>query len=61
MNTDELQKAIGTKAKAYPTNAAMLDGLRSELAAGDAVIFMSSGSFSGTQHQLASDVRLRQG
>jgi UDP-N-acetylmuramate: L-alanyl-gamma-D-glutamyl-meso-diaminopimelate ligase len=56
MNTAQLKASIGTKAKTFATNAALLDGLKGDLRPGDAVIFMSSGSFSGMQHQLAKDL-----
>src|SRR5262249_44791638 len=59
MSTLKLQGQIGAKATAFPTNDALLGGLKAELAAGDAVIFMSSGSFSGAQHALAKDLRER--
>ena len=59
MNTADLQRAIGTKAKAFPTNADLLKTLETDLAPGDAVIFMSSGSFSGAQYQLAKDLEAR--
>jgi UDP-N-acetylmuramate: L-alanyl-gamma-D-glutamyl-meso-diaminopimelate ligase len=59
MNTASMQAAIGTKAKAFPTNAALLEALSSELAPGDSVIFMSSGSFSGAQYKLAEALKAR--
>lgn len=49
----KLEKDIGRKARSFPTNDELLSGLRDTLKEGDAVIFMSSGSFSGTQHKLA--------
>lgn len=58
MNTAQLMASIGTKAKTFTTNAALLDGLKGDLRPGDAVIFMSSGSFSGMQHQLAKDLQV---
>lgn len=59
MSTAQLQSAIGPKATAFATNDALLMGLRGELRAGDAVIFMSSGSFSGAQYALAKDINER--
>lgn len=59
MNTDEMRQQIGSKAQAFPTNDALLAQLGKDLAPGDAVIFMSSGSFSGAQHKLAKDVQTR--
>jgi UDP-N-acetylmuramate: L-alanyl-gamma-D-glutamyl-meso-diaminopimelate ligase len=61
MNTGEMASAIGSKAFAFPTNDALLGRLKAELTPGDAVIFMSSGSFSGAQHALAKDLRSRFG
>jgi UDP-N-acetylmuramate: L-alanyl-gamma-D-glutamyl-meso-diaminopimelate ligase len=59
MSTSQLQAAIGPKATAFPTNDALLLDLKAELRAGDAVIFMSSGSFSGAQYALAKDINAR--
>jgi UDP-N-acetylmuramate: L-alanyl-gamma-D-glutamyl-meso-diaminopimelate ligase len=56
MDTAALERAIGAKAKAFPTNAALLSQLKDDLAPGDAVIFMSSGSFSGAQYELAKEL-----
>ena len=53
MNIDQLRQAIGPKARTFRTNAELEDGLKLALAPGDAIIFMSSGSFSGVQHRLA--------
>ncbi len=61
MNTAQMAAAIGKKAEAFPTNDALLTRLKTDLASGDAVIFMSSGSFSGAQHALAKDLRSRFG
>ncbi len=57
MNTDAMAQAIGGKAKAYVTHEDLLDELGAELKPGDAVIFMSSGSFNGIQHQLAEKLK----
>jgi UDP-N-acetylmuramate: L-alanyl-gamma-D-glutamyl-meso-diaminopimelate ligase len=56
-NPDELKDDIGSKAHSFGTNAELFARLASELRPGDAVIFMSSGSFSGVQHQLAHKIR----
>ncbi len=52
MNTNNLAARIGHKAKAYVTNEELLDELAQEAKTGDAIVFMSSGSFSGIQYQL---------
>ena len=57
MNTADLAVTIGNGATAYDDNEALLQGMKRELKPGDAVIFMSSGSFSGTQHRLASTLQ----
>lgn len=56
MSTSKLQEAIGQKARAFPTNSALLASLQTDLTSGDSVVFMSSGSFSGIQHQLAQEI-----
>jgi UDP-N-acetylmuramate: L-alanyl-gamma-D-glutamyl-meso-diaminopimelate ligase len=53
----KLTADIGSKASAFPTNDALLSSLSAEIAPGDAVIFMSSGSFSGAQYKLAKALR----
>ncbi len=58
MDTGAMAHAIGEKARAYSTHEALLDDLKSSLQPGDAVIFMSSGSFNGIQHELARQVKL---
>ena len=57
MNTGAMAEAIGGKAKAYATHEDLLAELTGALKPGDAVIFMSSGSFNGIQHQLAEKLR----
>lgn len=57
MNTREMANAIGSAAKAYDSHEDLLGELRAALKPGDAVIFMSSGSFNGIQHELASTVK----
>jgi UDP-N-acetylmuramate: L-alanyl-gamma-D-glutamyl-meso-diaminopimelate ligase len=54
-----LAEDLGPKARAFSTNDALLADLKGELTPGDAVIFMSSGSFSGAQHKLAKDLASR--
>ncbi len=56
MNTQILCKQIGTSATAFSENEDLLAAVDRELRPGDAVIFMSSGSFSGIQYQLAKTV-----
>jgi UDP-N-acetylmuramate: L-alanyl-gamma-D-glutamyl-meso-diaminopimelate ligase len=53
MNTEQLAGAIGSKAGFFIQNSDLLEQLKQEIQPGDAVIFMSSGSFSGVQYQLA--------
>ena len=57
MNTEQLQKAIGSKAECFSTNLDLEKSLMAALTPGDAVIFMSSGSFSGVQHRLAAHLQ----
>jgi UDP-N-acetylmuramate: L-alanyl-gamma-D-glutamyl-meso-diaminopimelate ligase len=59
MSTAKLQESIGAKARAFPTNSALLTSLQRDLKSGDSVVFMSSGSFSGIQHQLAQEISKR--
>lgn len=58
-STQRLAKDLGSKAQAFPTNDDLLASLKKELSPGDAVIFMSSGSFSGAQHKLAKELAAR--
>ena len=58
MNTEAMAKAIGSRATSYASHEALLSSLRGELRSGDAVIFMSSGSFNGIQHQLAELLKM---
>jgi len=53
MDTNTLASSIGGKARAFDSNEKLLESIKSELQPGDSVIFMSSSSFSGIQHQLA--------
>lgn len=56
MNTEKLAGLIGSKAEAYPTNELLADSLAATLRPNDAVIFMSSGSFSGIQYSLIDTI-----
>jgi UDP-N-acetylmuramate: L-alanyl-gamma-D-glutamyl-meso-diaminopimelate ligase len=56
MDTRVLEAMIGNKAKAFSTNSELGSYLASTLTSGDAVVFMSSGSFSGVQHQIAKNL-----
>lgn len=59
MDTNILQKRIGDHALAYEDNEVLLSDIEKAARAGDAVIFMSSGSFSGIQYRLADLIRQR--
>jgi UDP-N-acetylmuramate: L-alanyl-gamma-D-glutamyl-meso-diaminopimelate ligase len=52
MDIESIGRAIGKKAKVFPENQDLLEHLMGTLKSGDAVIFMSSGSFSGIQYKL---------
>jgi UDP-N-acetylmuramate: L-alanyl-gamma-D-glutamyl-meso-diaminopimelate ligase len=56
MDTHELAQEIGDKALAFGTNDDLLARLSRDAKPGDAVIFMSSGSFSGIQHKLLKNL-----
>ncbi len=57
MDTNRLAKKIGTKAQAFHNNDDLLIALKQEAAEGDAIIFMSSGSFSGIQYAFADFIK----
>jgi UDP-N-acetylmuramate: L-alanyl-gamma-D-glutamyl-meso-diaminopimelate ligase len=58
MNTTALADQIGKgKGIAFKENEDLLSYLKQNLKQGDAVIFMSSSSFSGIQHQLAKSLK----
>ena len=59
MDTELLRAKVGEKALAFTENEQLYSLLIQELKPGDAVIFMSSGSFSGIQHRLARDLSSR--
>ena len=52
MNTMELASEIGKKAAAFHSNDDLLNKMIDNIKPGDAVIFMSAGSFSGIQYKL---------
>ena len=52
MNTEVLAEMIGAKAKSFSDNDLLLDELVKQLKPKDAIIFMSSGSFSGIQYKI---------
>lgn len=52
MNTEGLAAKIGDKAQAFQDNQQLLESLVGKIKPKDAIIFMSSGSFSGIQYQL---------
>ena len=53
METSKLAERLGEKGKSFETNELLLDKISQDARPGDAVIFMSSGSFSGIQHKLS--------
>ncbi len=53
MDTQQMQNAIGNKATSFTSNENLLEAIKKDLQKNDLVIFMSSGSFSGVQYQLA--------
>ena len=52
MNTAIISKGIGTHAKDFENNLDLLKYASENLKQGDAIIFMSSGSFSGIQYEI---------
>ncbi len=57
MNTKQLQTSIGANALSFERNEDLLEQLIRDLKPGDAVIFMSSGPFSGIQHEMVKRMR----
>jgi UDP-N-acetylmuramate: L-alanyl-gamma-D-glutamyl-meso-diaminopimelate ligase len=53
MNTAEMAELIGETAQAFGDNEALLESLVAEAKPNDAIIFMSSSSFSGIQYRLS--------
>lgn len=61
MDTKVLAEKIGQKAKSYEDNDVLLADVSSDAKTGDAIIFMSSGSFSGIQYRLADELNKKFG
>ena len=61
MNTKAIAQEIGAKAHAFEDNDVLLKFLADSMKPGDAVIFMSSGSFSGIQHRLVGMLKTSHG
>ncbi len=59
MDTKKLCDAVGANAQAFASNEDLLDYACKHLKKGDAIIFMSSGSFSGVQHKLKNHILSR--
>ncbi len=59
MNTEEMRGKIGNKARAFADNTELLEALVQEARPGDSILFMSSSSFSGIQHQLCTHLEKR--
>ena len=57
MDTQALADKIGSFAKAFAANEDLLQDLVSCVQKGDAIIFMSCGSFSGIQHKMANALK----
>jgi len=59
MNTAELAEEIGKKAAAFQSNDDLLNKMIDNIKTGDAVIFMSAGSFSGIQYKLLEALKAK--
>jgi len=59
MNTEELAGEIGKKATAFHSNEDLLNKMIDNIKPGDAVIFMSAGSFSGIQYKLLDALKAK--
>lgn len=57
MNVADLAQEIGSKAGAFQSNESLLNKMIEDVKPGDAVIFMSAGSFSGIQYKLLEQLR----
>lgn len=57
MNTSMLAEKIGPSARAFNNNEELLSAMANEVKPGDAIVFMSSGSFSGVQYKLANLIK----
>ncbi len=58
MSTSDLAKDIGAKACAFQSNDDLLNKMIAEIKPGDAIIFMSAGSFSGIQYKLLDALKV---
>ena len=56
MNTADLANKIGSKAQAFSKNDDLLEAMVGECNDGDAIIYMSSGSFSGVQYRTLKEL-----
>jgi UDP-N-acetylmuramate: L-alanyl-gamma-D-glutamyl-meso-diaminopimelate ligase len=59
MNIAELANQIGKKAHAFQSNDELLNKMIESIHSGDAVIFMSAGSFSGIQYKLLDALKAK--
>jgi len=59
MNTEALAGEIGKKAAAFHSNDELLNKMIDNIKPGDAVIFMSAGSFSGIQYKLLEALKAK--
>jgi UDP-N-acetylmuramate: L-alanyl-gamma-D-glutamyl-meso-diaminopimelate ligase len=57
MNTQDLANEIGGKAHAFQSNDDLLTKMIESIRPGDAIIFMSAGSFSGIQYRLLAALK----
>ncbi|MGE0171497.1 MAG: UDP-N-acetylmuramate--L-alanine ligase [Oligoflexales bacterium] len=57
MDTAVLSSKIGNKAQALASNQSLLEQMVQDSQQGDALVFMSSGSFSGVQHSILEKLR----
>lgn len=59
MDTSQLVQQIGSNAKAFSSNEELMEQIASDCKTGDAIIFMSSGSFSGVQYELVKHLEAK--
>lgn len=57
MNIDDIAQNIGSRAATFQSNDALLNKMIKDIKPGDAVIFMSAGSFSGIQYKLIDHLK----
>lgn len=57
MNIDDIAQNIGKKAATFPSNDELLSKILTDIKPGDAIIFMSAGSFSGIQYKLIDHLK----